>query len=809
MIKNYFKIAWRNIVKNKIFSFINIAGLAIGLCCFTLIALFVLDELSYDRYNKKADRIYRLNSDLLFGGTEQKLSVTSDAMGSTLKKDYPAVEQYARIYNSNGPKQVKKDNVFITEYNVAHADSTLFDVFTLPAIAGDTKTALNEPNTVVITESSAKKYFGTTDAVGKMLETDDNNGTTYKVTAVIKDIPRNSHFNFDMLFSMDNVQYQWNNHLSQNFHTYIVLKKGTDPHEFEKYFAQYINKYVLPQAKQIMQISSLEEFEKAGNRLSFSMTPLTDIHLHSGLAYELRANGSMQYVYIFSIAAIFILLIACINFMNLSTARSSNRAKEVGIRKVLGTERKNLIRQFLTESTITAIISLALSIVIAWLVLPVFNSISGKSLELSQITSGFFLPLLLALPFIVGLLAGSYPAFFLSSFKPISVLKGKINTGTKRSYLRSSLVVIQFGISIFFIVGTIVVYRQLNYIQTKKLGFTKDQVLVINGGWALGNKAEAFKNDILNMPGVSSGTLSGYLPVTSSSRSDVTFSKDAVMDSRNGFNQQIWIVDHDYIKTMGMKIVSGRAFSKNFGSDPSAIVINQTTKDILGYDDPVGKKIYSNDGGGKVSVYTIIGVVENFHFSSLRQNIGALCMVLGFNPGFATFKVSTKDIKPLLGNIENKWKAMVPERPFSYRFLDDAFNQMYDEEQRVGKIALSFALLAILIACLGLFGLATYMAEQRTKEIGVRKVLGATVSNIASMLSKDFLRLVVIAAVFAFPLAWWFMHNWLQDFAYRVNISWWIFIGAAVIALAIALATVGFQAIKAAVANPVKSLRTE
>ncbi|HET6994153.1 MAG TPA: ABC transporter permease [Chitinophagaceae bacterium] len=809
MLKNYFKIAWRNIVKNKIFSFINIAGLAIGLCCFTLIALFVLDELSYDRYNKKADQIYRLNSDLLFGGTEQKLSVTSDAMGATLKKDYPAVEQFARIYNSEGPKQVKKDNVFITEYNVAYADSTLFDVFTLPAIAGDTKTALNEPNTVVITESAAKKYFGTTDAVGKMLQTDDNNGTTYKVTAVIKNIPHNSHFNFDMLFSMDNVRYGWNNHLSQNFHTYIVLRKGTDPHEFEKNFTQYINKYVLPQAKQIMQISSIEEFEKAGNRLSFSMTPLTDIHLHSGLQYELRANGSMQYVYIFSIAAIFILLIACINFMNLSTARSANRAKEVGIRKVLGTERKNLIRQFLTESTITAIISLVLSMVIVWLVLPVFNSISGKSLEFSQITSGYFLPLLLALPFIVGLLAGSYPAFFLSSFKPITVLKGKINAGTKRSHLRSSLVVIQFVISIFFIVGTIVVYRQLNYIQTKKLGFTKDQVLVIDGTWALGNKAEAFKNDVLNMPGVSSGTLSGYLPVTSSSRSDITFSKEAVMDSRNGFNQQIWTVDHDYIKTMGMKMVSGRAFSKNFGSDSSAIIINQTTKEILGYDDAVGKKIYSNDGGGHVSTYTIIGVVENFHFSSLRQNIGALCMVLGFNPGFASFKVSAKDVKPLLGNIQNKWKAMVPERPFSYRFLDDAFNQMYDEEQRVGKIAMSFALLAIIIASLGLFGLATYMAEQRTKEIGVRKVLGATVGNIVSMLSRDFLRLVVIAAVFAFPLAWWFMHSWLQDFAYRVNISWWIFIAAAVIALLIALATVSFQAIKAAIANPVKSLRTE
>jgi putative ABC transport system permease protein len=809
MIKNYFKIAWRNIVKNKIFSFINIAGLAIGLCCFTLIALFVLDELSYDRYNKKAAQIYRLNSDILFGGTEQKLALTSDAMGPVLKKDYPAVEQYTRFYTSDGPKQVKKDNAFITEYRVGNADSTLFDVFTLPAVAGDTKTALNEPNTVVITESTAKKYFGTTDAVGKTLQTSDNNGTTYKVTAIIRDMPRNSHFRFDMLFSMDNVQYQWNNHLSQNFQTYIVLKKGTDPKEFEKNFAQYINRYVLPQAKEFMQVNSLEEFEKAGNRLSYSMTPLTDIHLHSNLLGELSANGSMQYVYIFSVAAIFILLIACINFMNLSTARSAKRAKEVGIRKVLGTERKNLIRQFLTESTITAIISLLLSLVIAWLVLPVFNSISGKTLSLSEIARGPFLPLLLALPFVVGLLAGSYPAFFLSSFRPISILKGNITGGTKRSYLRSSLVVLQFSISIFFIVGTIVVYKQLNYIQTKRLGFSKDQVLIINNTDGLGNRAKAFKNDVLNIPGVSSGTLSSYLPVTSSSRTDITYSKDAVMDSRNGFNQQEWRVDYDYIRTMGMKIIAGRGFSKDFGSDSSAMIINETTRDILGYDNPVGKKIYSNNGAGSIESYNIIGVVENFHFSSLRNNIGPLALMLGNSSGFASFKVDTKDVKTLLGKIGDKWKAMMPEVPFSYRFLDDAFNQMYDSEQRIGKIALSFALLAIIIACLGLFGLATYMAEQRTKEIGVRKVLGATVSDIASMLSKDFLRLVVIAAVFSFPLAWWFMHNWLEDFAYRVNISWWIFIAAAVIALAIALATVGFQAIKAAVANPVKSLRTE
>jgi putative ABC transport system permease protein len=809
MLKNYLKIAWRNITKNKVFSFINIAGLAIGLSCFTLIALYVVDELSYDRYNEKADRIYRVDSEIMFGGTDQKLAVSSDPLGATLKKDYPQVEQYVRFYTSDGPKRIRKNNVFITEFNVGNADSTLFDVFTLPAIAGDTKTALNEPNTVVITESMAKKYFGSVDAVGKTLETSDNNSTLYKVTAVIKDIPRNAHFNFDMLFSMDNVQYGFGNYLSQNFQTYIVLKKGTDPKAFAKNFPAVIEKYIMPQAKQFMQVNSMEEFEKAGNKMEYTLMPLTAIHLHSDRVGELGANSNIQYVYIFSAVAIFILLIACINFMNLSTARSSNRAKEVGIRKVLGTERKTLIRQFLTESTMTAIISLLISLFIAWLVLPFFNTISGKSLSLSAILRSSFLPFFLLLPLVVGIVAGSYPAFFLSGFKPISVLKGKINTGVKRSYLRSSLVVFQFATSIVLIIGTVVVYNQLNYIQTKKLGFNKDQVLIVNSAGALRDKSDAFKNEIVNLPGVSSGTLSGYLPVTSSSRSDNTFSKEAVMDSRNGLNMQTWIIDHDYIKTMGMEILKGRGFSKDFRGDSAAIIINETTAGLLGYNDPVGKNIYANNPEGNTTVYTIIGVVKNFHFESLRQNIGPLCFTLGNNPGFASFKVSAGNIKTLVSQVENKWKAMVPSVPFSYRFLDDAFDDMYRAEQRIGKVALSFAILAILIACLGLFGLATYMAEQRTKEIGVRKVLGASVSNIVSMLSKDFLKLVIISAVIAFPLAWWFMHKWLEDFAYRINIGWWIFIAAGAIALLIALLTVIFQAIKAAIANPVKSLRTE
>jgi putative ABC transport system permease protein len=811
MIKNFIKTAWRNLLKNRTFSILNIVGLAIGLCCFLLITMYVLDELSYDKYNEKADRIYRVNSDIKFGGTNLALAVCSDPMGATLKKDYPQVEQYTRFYNSNGSKLVKKGNEWINENNVVHADSTVFDVFTLPAIAGDTKTALNEPNTVVITESTAKKYFGTTDAVGKTIETSGPTKVLYKITAVIKDIPKNSHFNFDFLFSMDNVEYQFGNYLSHNFQTYVVLRKGTDYKAFDKNFAEVIERYVMPQAKQFMKIGSIDEFRKAGNKLEYHLMPVTDIHLHSARFPELAVNGNAQYVYIFSAVAIFILLIACINFMNLSTARSASRAKEVGIRKVLGTEKRFLIGQFLTESTLLAFISLVLAIALCWLVLPLFNQLAAKQLLVKDFLTSKIIIAIILIPLVVGALAGSYPAFYLSAFQPIAVLKGKINAGFRRSSIRSGLVVFQFFISILLIIGTIIVYRQLDYIQTKNLGFNKEQVMVVNGTNALGTNVDAFKNEVAAMSGVKSAAFSGYLPVDNSSRNDNTYSSQAVMDSKNGFNMQTWTIDYDYINTLGMEIVKGRNFSREFGSDSSAVIINESTQKILGYTDPIGKKIYTNDNlnSQQMVSYTIIGVVKNFHFASLRQNIGPLCFRLGHTSWSMAFKVATTDIRALVSKIESKWKLMASGFPFSYQFLDDSFDDMYRQEQRVGKIAISFAILAIVIACLGLFGLATYMAEQRTKEIGVRKVLGASVQNITAMLSKEFLTLVLIAAVIAFPLAWWGMNYWLQDFAYRVDVSWWVFVVAAIIAFVIALLTVSFQAIRAAVANPVDSLRDE
>ena len=809
MFRNYVKVAWRNLFRNKVFSLLNVIGLATGLACFLLISLYVLDELTFDRYYPNSQRIYRINADIRFGGGDMHMPFTSDMMGQVLKNDYPQIEDYTRIYNSNGSKLIKKGDEYVNERLVANVDSTFFRVFQLKSLQGDTRHALDEPNTVVISESAAKKYFGSTQAVGKTLETNDNTKTIYKVTAVVQDQPQSSHFRFDFFFSMKNLHYNWGQYLSHNFRTYLLLKPGIDYKTFEKNFVQYIDKYCLPVAKQFMQIKSMDEFQKAGNKLEYSLIPVRDIHLYSGRPFEIIPGGNIQYVYIFSAVALFILLIACINFMNLTTARSAGRAREVGIRKVLGTEQRDLIAQFLIESILMAVLSLAFALAIALLVLPLFNSIAGKTMTMQNLLSPIALPLLIALPLVVGLLAGSYPAFFLSRFRPIEVLKGKLNLGAKSGSLRSVLVVFQFATSILLIIGTIVIYRQLNYIQTKDLGFNKDQVLIVDGLHALNGNVNAFKEKVLHLSGVSSGTLSSFLPVTESARSDQTFSKGAVMDATSGIDMQTWYIDYDYMKTIGIQMAKGRNFSRDFPSDSSAVIINETTAKFLGYADPVGQKIYTTGDNNTMINYTIIGVVKNFNFETLHQNIGPLSFFLSSRGDEGSFKVSTTNIPPLLAQVEAAWKTMAPGMPFSYRFLDEAFGHMYQSEERVGKIALVFSVLAILIACLGLFGLASFIAEQRTKEIGIRKVLGASVRGIVLLLSRDFIILVVVAFVIAAPLAWWTMGSWLKDFVDRISIGAWVFGLAGLIALLIAVGTVSFQAIRAAIMNPVKSLKTE
>lgn len=814
MLKNYLKVAFRNLLRFKTYSFINIAGLALGIACCLLILLYIQNELSYDRFNKNADRIFRINTDLKFGATELALPVVPDLMGPLLKQDFPQVEEYTRIYNWAGKKLVKKGENFNTELGIVYVDSTFFKVFTFPAVLGKTDKILNEPNTVVITESIAKKYFNTVDAVGKFIETTDNGRTLYKITAVIKDMPYNSHFRFDFLFPMKNLKYDWGNLMSANFHTYLLLKKGVNYKKFEKNLEVFNEKYAMPYAQKFLHVTK-EEFEKAGNRIKYSLIPVTDIHLYSKRIQEISPSGTIQYVYIFSAVALFILLIACINFMNLTTARSANRAREVGIRKVLGTERKYLVYQFLTESTLTALIAVILAVIIVYHVLSFFNNISGKELEINKLYSSSILLFLISLPFIVGLMAGSYPAFFLSRFNPVNIIKGKLAAGSRSGRLRSVLVVFQFATSIILITGTIIIYEQLNYIQNSNLGYQKDQVLIINDTYNLGHNVDAFKNEMLNVPGVISATTSGFLPIPSR-RNFSAFYRDLNTVAESGLTMQRWEIDYDYLKTLGIQIIKGRNFSRAFGSDSSSIILNETAVKQLGYglsngskDNPINKPVYSWIGHGDIIKYNVIGVVKNFHFESFHQDIGPLCFLLKRNTGLISFKVSASKIPAIIREAETKWKRMAAGRPFSYKFLDDSFNEVYKAERRVGIIALAFSALAIIVACLGLFGLATFLAEQKTKEIGVRKVLGASVPAILLMLSKEFIMWIAIANIIAWPLAYYFMNKWLQEFVYRINISWWLFIIAGIIALIIALITVSFQAIKAATANPVDSLKYE
>jgi putative ABC transport system permease protein len=643
-----------------------------------------------------------------------------------------------------------------------------------------------------------------------MLETQDSDTTLYKVDAVIEDVPKNSHFDYEFFFSMENVDYEFGHYLSHNFYSYVLLKEGVDHQAFNTKFQDVILKYILPQLNQYIQIDNLADFEAKGNKLSYSLEPLTDIHLHSSREFEIKANGNIQYVYIFSATALFILLIACINFMNLTTARASGRAKEVGIRKVLGTERKSLIGQFLIESILVVTIALGLALFFVWGLLGWFNTISGKEILISSLLDYRFIVFLGLLPIVVGIFAGIYPAFFLSAFKPISVLKGTFTSGHKKHLLRNSLVVFQFATSIILIVGTIVIYQQLNHIQNTNIGFNKEQVLVIDNSGIPMESRLALRNEVEAISDVTSASFAGFLPISASSRSDTTFSTETVMTEDNGFNMQNWTVDYEYISNLGMEMVDGRDFSREFGTDSTAVILNESAVELAGFkDDPIGKHIYTSDRNRNITEYTVIGVVKDFNFESLRQDVGALSMFLGDNSWVSAYRVETSDIFSLISKIEDKYRSFSTSMPFDYNFLDEQFNDMYRQEQSVGMIAITFAILAIIIACLGLFGLATYIAEQRTKEIGIRKVLGATVPNIIAMLSADFIKLVVLAFIIGAPLAWFLMNKWLEDFAYRISLSWWIFAVTVVLALCIALLTLSFRAIKAALANPVTSLRTE
>ncbi|MFT3678994.1 MAG: ABC transporter permease [Ferruginibacter sp.] len=807
MLRNYFKIAFRNLWKYKGFSAINITGLAIGIATCLIIALFVSNELGYDRFNKNADRIARVVFQGNVQGEKMKEAVVMAPVAPTFKKDFPEVEEATRIRHYGAPKLVYNNKDFRGDA-FAFVDSNFFRVFSFSFIAGDAATALNEPNSVVITNTIAKKYFGNNNAVGKVISFKDGRNAACKVTAVVDDMPANSHFHFDLFASLSSLpearEFNW---MSSNFFTYLLLKNKNDYTKLEAKLPGMVEKYIGPQMADGTGMS-LEAFRKAGNDISFHLQRLTDIHLYSDIPNDLGAPGDVKYVYIFGAIAIFMLLIACINFMNLSTAGASNRSREVGIRKVLGSMKLELVRQFLTESVVIAAIALILSIGLIFLALPWFNEITGQQLTLSFKDHPFLVPGLLLIVVITGILAGSYPAFYLSSFKPVSVLKGKFVAGKKTISLRSGLVVFQFFISIVLIVGTTVVYKQLSYIQGKNVGYNKDNVLVVSDTWQLGKNQDAFRQQLLANPGIAAVSGSRYVPAGTSDNNN--FFVTPGDESTQMVKTLRYEVDENYISVLGIQLVKGRNFSTQFGMDSASVILNETAANALGWkDNAVGRVISRTSKRGEKEHYNVIGVVKDFHFRSLHERISPLVMVMAPSQDNFIVKLKTKDAAGMIASLKKEWNKFGPEEPLNYSFLDDRYNNTYKAEQKIGLIMGIFAGLTIFVACLGLFGLAKFATVQRTKEIGIRKVLGASVAQVSAMLSKEFVKLVVIACVIAFPLSYWAMNKWLEDFAYRIDISWFVFVFAGIVSLLIALFTVSFQTVRAALVNPVKSLRTE
>jgi putative ABC transport system permease protein len=807
MLRNYIKIAFRNLLKNKVFTAINIFGLAIGIATCLIIMLFVQNELSYDRFNEKADRIVRIVFKANINGGKIYEANVMPPTAQTLKNDYPEVQDATRLRNF-GKARVMLDNKLINDATLAYADSNFFNVFSIPFLKGNPKTALNQPNLLVLSKKTAERFFGNEDPLGKTIYFKKGENIPFKITGVFDDIPHNSHFHFDMFGSMaSDSEAKSNSWMSSNYFTYLVLTNGYDYKKLEVKLPQMVEKHMGPEILQAMGMT-INQFRAKGNELGFVLQKLTDIHFSTASNAELEPGGDKMYVYIFGIIALFMLLIACINFMNLSTAGASKRAKEVGVRKVMGSTKLELIAQFLLESIILTAFALVLALILVQIFLPAFNNISGKILTLDITTNPQIILVLLLFGLFIGLLAGSYPAFFLSSFKPITVLKGSFSGNKKSIGLRQGLVVFQFCISVCLIIGTFIVYLQLSYIQNKKLGYDQEQLLVLENSWALNKNEAIFKEQLLKDSRVVNVTTSPYKPAGPTNSNNSLAYPEA--DDSQMMRTLQYGVDDQYIPTMGMKMAAGRNFSRELTSDSAGIIINETAAKTFGWgNNAVGHnitRIVGNDGTKKV--YQVIGVVKDFHFKSLHESITPLLMVYENNWGLI-IKVKTQDISELLVSMKTQWKSFGVEEPFTYTFMDELVNKTYQAEQKTGVVLSIFGILTIFIACLGLFGLATFTAEQRIKEIGVRKVLGANIGQIIGLLSKDFLKLVLVACVFAFPIAWYAMHKWLQEFAYRIEISWWIFAIAGVSALLIAFLTVSYQAIKAALMNPVKSLKTE
>ncbi|MDN5200982.1 ABC transporter permease [Fulvivirgaceae bacterium BMA10] len=806
MLQHNFKIARRSLLKQKMYSAIKIGSFSLGIAACFLIALFIQDELSYDKHYVDGDRIYRLinvNNDPESSGMWTAFPAPITA---ALKDNFPEIDKAGRLvihdWHYAGSNQFRKDNQLESAYEegFAYADPEIIDILQIPMVYGSSIHALSEPNSIVLSKRKADNYFPNENPVGKVIILNEDESRPFVVGGVMESFPSNSHLKFDFIISLTDVEFwpgEQTNWCCFNYRTYIRVKPETDPKQLEEKLLYIRDNYMVPHLEEAG--SSYAEIRQKYH--SFLLQPVSDIHLKSQ-GFESEGNGDIRVVWLFGTIAGFILLLACINFVNLSTAKSANRAKEVGLRKVVGSYRFHLIYQFLTESFLTSLISCVIAILMAWMLLPYFNELSGKSLTfpwgqwLLIPTFGLFI-------IFIGIFSGIYPSLYLSAFKPIDVLKGSLSQGSKSSKMRSTLVIFQFTISSVLIICTLLINQQMGFILTKKIGFDKEQVVMIQGANTLADRLSTFKNELLTLSEVKNVTISDYLPISSTRRNQNPFWKDGKSKIDQGIDAQIWQVDQDYINTMGMKLLQGRGFSSELVSDSSAVIINQTMAKELGLENPIGKRIMN------WQTWTVIGVVEDFHFQSLKRDIGSLCLVLGNSNSIVSVKIQTENMASMLHSITDVWDQFMPNQPMRYTFLDESYASMYEDVKWTGKVLSVFTALAIIVACLGLFALSAFMVEQRSKEISIRKILGASLSSIFSLLTFNFLKLVLIALVIAIPLGWYVINRWLEDYANRIEITWEVFVIAGIIAVLIALLTISSESIKAALVNPARKLRSE
>jgi putative ABC transport system permease protein len=802
MLRNYFKVALRNILKHKFFSMINILGMTIGITACLLIILYVSDELSYDKFHAHADRIYQVGLHGKIGGQDIKTANTCPPMAAALVSEIPEVEAATRVTPAYGRPAVKFEDKVFSEEKVFFADSNFFEFFSFKLKNGDVKTVLKEPNTVVLTEDMAVKYFGAADPLGKILVIGSDN-RSYKVTGIAENTPSNSHFSYNVLLSAasnDNLkQAPW---LNNFMFTYYLLRDGAKVEQVNAKFETLVDKYIGPEVERFMGIS-LKQMKEQGGEYGYYSVKITDIRLHNVSTDNIEAPGNIMYVYFFGAIGIFIIVIACINFMNLSTARSAGRAKEVGLRKTLGSLRGQMVGQFLAESIFYSVVSVVLSVFVCYFLLPSFNLLSGKQLGMQLFIQPWFIASLIIMILFVGLIAGSYPAFYLTSFNAVEVLKGKVRAGLKSKGVRSFLVVFQFALSIFLIIFTIVVYQQIAFMQEKNLGIDKNNVLILSNTNRLGTNKEAFRNSLSQQPGVekvsfTNNTFPGVNNTT------VFRAGGSEQDHIMG----VYFADYEHQDVVKFEMKEGRYFSRDFPSDSSAIVLNEAAAKEFGFNNPIGEEVLYNDGGPAMTRLKVIGVVKNFNFESFKTEVRPLSIRLTKNANTLLVRYQGNP-STLVTGIEKLWKQHSTNEPFEYTFLDENFDELFRAEQRMGSIFSIFAGLAIFIACLGLFALAAFTSEQRTKEIGIRKALGASAIGLTVLLSKEFTKLVVIAFIPAAALGWWAAHKWLEGFAYRIDVDPLILVGSGIIAIVIAWLTVSYQSIKAAASNPVNSLRYE